>query len=232
MQSVTPESQAPPPAGAKVGFFGPMKTLASARQDVEELGGGRVRAWIEHETMRGVTPEMLRWWFENIDATTRWNGHDFSGAEVPVYRLWHPYDHIAVRWRRRVLDPAGRLARGSLLEIQENLGATIPVRARARVTRFDDEAFDFELLQGPIRFGELLHHYTAVDGGASFYTEMRVDVQLPMIGSLLTRLARRFRANDRLLRTWIQHNVEESGETEKFVPALFQRAMQEPTLTP
>ena len=82
------------------------------------------------------------------------------------------------------------------------------------------------------RFGELLHHYTAVDGGASFYTEMRVDVQLPMIGSLLTRLARRFRANDRLLRTWIQHNVEGSGETEKFVPALFQRAMQEPTLTP
>jgi hypothetical protein len=150
---------------------------------------------------------------------------------VPVYRLWHPYDHIAVRWTHRVLDSAGRLAPGSVLEIEENLGAEIPVRARTRVTRFDDEAFEFEILQGPIRMGELLHHYAATDGGASVYTEMRIDVRLPMIGAPATRIARRFRVSDRLLRTWIQHNVEESGETEKFVPALFQQAMQERTLT-
>ena len=36
------------PEPAKLGFFGPMKTLGSATWDIEELPGGGVRAWIVH----------------------------------------------------------------------------------------------------------------------------------------------------------------------------------------
>ena len=48
-------------SGPKTGFFGPMKGLDSARHTVERLAGGRLRASIEHDTMKGVSPEMLRW---------------------------------------------------------------------------------------------------------------------------------------------------------------------------
>ena len=56
-----------PQVGFKLGFFGPMKTLDSANATFDEYPDGRVRAQIEHEDMKGMTPEMLIWWFSNID---------------------------------------------------------------------------------------------------------------------------------------------------------------------
>lgn len=185
-------------SGPKAGFFGPMKGLDSVRHRVEHLSGGRLRASIEHDTMKGVSPEMLRWWFENIDTWTRYNGSDFTGPLVPVYRYWHPFDHITVRWRRRVYV-RGRLGPGSVIEIHEDLGGKHPVRARAKVSKFDDGAFN---------------------------TEARVGVQVPIIGRLLNWIIRR-QFTEELLRDWIVHNIEESGETEKFVPVLFEEAQRE-----
>ena len=156
--------------GPKTGFFGPMKSVDSARYTVERLPGGRLRATIEHDAMKRVSPAMLRWWFENIDTFTRYNGSDFTGPPVRVYRYWHPFDHITVRWRRRVYD-RGRLGPGSVIEIREDLGGKYPVRARARVTKFDDEAFNFDMLLGGfLRVGTLNHLYAEVEGGCSFYT--------------------------------------------------------------
>ncbi len=206
-----------------------MKSADSARYGVEHLSGGRVRAWIEHDTMKGVTPEILRWWFENIDTWTRYNGSDFTGPSVPVYRYWHPFDHIAVRWRRRVYV-RGRLGPGSVIEINEDIGGKHAVRAKARVSRFDDEAFNFDLLLGGlIRVGSLDHLYAEVEGGSSFYTEARVGVKVPIIGRLLNWAIRR-KFTEELLRDWIVHNIEESGETEKFVPALFEEARKTATV--
>ena len=45
--------------GFKTGFFGAMKTLESAKVNLDDYPDGRVRARIEHEDMKGVTPEML-----------------------------------------------------------------------------------------------------------------------------------------------------------------------------
>lgn len=211
--------------GPKIGLFGPMKSSHSARHAIESLPDGRVRAWIHHETMRGVSPKMVRWWFEHIDTWTHFNGRDFSGPAVPVYRMWHPYDHIAIKWARRVHDDSGRLAPGSVIRIEENVGARYEVRAKARVTKFDDEAFNFDLLlSGVTPIGHLLHEYAETEGGCSFYTEMLIGTTLPVIGRLLNSLLRRFAASEDFLRTWIVHNIEESGETEKFVPDLFEHA--------
>ena len=138
---------------AKLGFFGPLKTLESATWGIEELPKGSVRAWIDHATMSGVTPEVMRWWFENIDSRTTYNGTDFNGPEVPVYRYWHPFDHIRVRWEKKIPGPDGHIGPGSVIHIQETIGDRYPVDARARVTRFDDEAFNFELLVGGGRTG-------------------------------------------------------------------------------
>ena len=44
---------------------------------------------IEHDTIRSVTPAMLRWWFENLGGSM-----SFGGRTYPRYLLWHPRDHI------------------------------------------------------------------------------------------------------------------------------------------
>ena len=92
------------------------------------------------------------------------------------------------------------------------------------MTKFDDEAFNFDLLLGGlIRVGSLDHLYARVEGGSSFYTEARIGVNVPIIGPLLNWIIRR-KFTEELLRDWIVHDIEESGETEKFVPVLFEEA--------
>jgi len=39
---------------------------------------------IEHE-LHDVTPEMIDWWWDNMDNDT--------------YQLWHPEDHLALEWQ-------------------------------------------------------------------------------------------------------------------------------------
>jgi hypothetical protein len=176
--------------------------------------------------MHGVTPQMVRWWFEHSDTSTHFNGRDFTGPAVPVYRFWHPYDHIRCGWVHRVYDESGRLAPGSVIEIEENLGAQYPVRAKARVTQFDDSAFNFDLLLGGlVPAGHLLHEYAETRDGCSFYTEMLLGRDVPLLGRLANALARKLAgADEDFVRTWIVHNIEESGETEKFVPKLYEHA--------
>ena len=64
--------------------------------DVSRDWRGRLTVRIEHDTIRGVTPAMLRWWFENLGRSTTWDGDGFTGPEVSFYHLWHHRDHIAV----------------------------------------------------------------------------------------------------------------------------------------
>jgi hypothetical protein len=163
----------------------------------------------------------------DLDTFTRFNGVDFSGPPVPVYRYWHPFDHIRFSWAHRVHDASGRLAPGSVVRIEENLGARFPVRSRARVSKFDDTAFNFELLVGGrVKAGHLLHEYAEVEDGCSFYTEMLLGVEVPVVGRALNALFRSRVASEEFVRAWIVHNVEESGETEKFVPKLYRHALE------
>ena len=43
---------------------------------------GAMRVQIEHDDIAGATPQMMRWWFENMAGTTTWNGVDFTGPEI------------------------------------------------------------------------------------------------------------------------------------------------------
>jgi hypothetical protein len=209
----------------KLGFFGPMKTLDSASWALEAIGAGGLRAWIDHAPMPGVTPAIMRWWFEHVDSFTTFNGTDFTGPEVRAYRYWHPFDHIKVSWAKKVLGSDGRIGEGSVIAIDEDIGGRYPVRAKARVSRFDDGAFNFDLLAGGVApVGQVLHVWDPSEGGLRFRTEVIIDSPVPIIGPILTWLARRFAFTDDLLNAWILHNIEESGETERFVPQLYEHA--------
>ena len=211
---------------AKMGFFGAMKRLEDAESGIKPLPRGGVSAWIRHETMRGVTPAMMRWWFENIDQMTTYNGKDFSGPPVLAYRFWHPWDHIRTRWTKKRLGADGRIGVGSVIAIEEDVGGVYEVRVSATVSQFDDKAFNFDMKLLGMRVGRLYHLYESVEGGASFYTELRLESSVPILGRMLVKLARRFYFTDEILRAWLTHNVEEVGETEKFVPALYAHAQE------
>jgi hypothetical protein len=68
---------------------------------------------VDHE-LRGVTPEMIDWWWGHIDTTER-------------YKLWHPKDHKSFKWE--VSPKKGHV--GVIHRVEEEIGGT-PTTLRIR----------------------------------------------------------------------------------------------------
>ena len=212
----------------KIGFFGKMKPLESAESHFEHLHGGGMRASITHEVMRDMTIDQLVWWFHNIDQRTMFNGEDFNGAEIDNYKLWHPHDHIKVRWKKKRLNAGGHIQPGSIIHINETFAGHV-INEGTVVSQFDRGAFHFEMRLPGLKIGHVLHFYEEVDGGVLYRTELEIKCRAPIIGRFFTWLACRFFASEGMVRAWMIHNVEEVGESEKFIPQLYAHAMAQQT---
>jgi hypothetical protein len=207
----------------KIGFFGLMKSFDSAESSFKTISGGGLTATVKHELMRGVTIDHLIWWFHNIDQTTTFNGRDFDSTPIDAYKLWHPHDHIKVKWKKKITDDAGHIQPGSVIGIHETFGGFV-VNESSLITQFDREGFHFQMGIFGLKIGHLLHFYREIDGGVLYETEMEIKCRAPLIGKLLTWLACRFFATEPKIRAWMQHNIEECGESEKFIPQLYEHS--------
>src|SRR5438132_11962321 len=120
-----------------------MRDVADATIAVNELADGRVEHVIRHQPIAGVTPEMLVWFFENIDRELVWRGQ-----RAVAYRFWHPVDHIHFR-RHAKLGPGDRW------HIVEAMGANLEflVDTTFDVLKFDETGFIMAL----VKAGQLAH---------------------------------------------------------------------------
>lgn len=88
----------PPERGPEVPVAFTMKDVSTANTTVSSLPDGRVQIRIEHDLIRGVTPEMLMWFYENVPTAKV----EVGGRLYPLYHIWHPGDHVSVA----VITPA------------------------------------------------------------------------------------------------------------------------------
>lgn len=192
-----------------------MKPLASARTSMTRLPDGRLRMHIVHDLLSGVTPEMLHFWFQNVEGDVA-----FHGQVVPRYRLWHPRDHVAFRLAKRT-SPVGP---GSVFHIHEVFGRDprFVVNVLSDVRRLDAGGFDHfprKLFLHPVH---MTYRFERVAGGTRYENALVVGLEG----------APRF-ANEQLTRAafgeahgqaWLLHNVEEVSTFEHFLPALYASA--------
>jgi hypothetical protein len=192
-----------------------MKPLASARTSLERLEDGRLRMHIEHDVLHGVSPEMLLWWFQNLEGTMT-----LEGKVYDRYRVWHPRDHVAFRYAKRT-SPIGP---GSVFAIHEVFGRDPRFRidVLTDVRRLDEGGFDHfprRMLTHPVHMG---YRFERVAGGTRYTNSLVVGFEG----------APRF-VNNQLIahafteahgRAWLLHNVEEVGNFEFFLPALYASA--------
>jgi hypothetical protein len=92
----------------------PLRPEESAAHTVARHDG-EVVVTIEHAPLRGVTAEMLRWWYGHVPGTMA-----YAGGTWPRYLVWHPLDHIAYEVVRPA--PTGGVGTGAELHITEALG--------------------------------------------------------------------------------------------------------------
>lgn len=191
---------------------------------------GVLRVQIQHDDIAGVTPEMMRWWFENIAGTTTWNGENFDGPEIPVYHLWHHRDHIAVTPLTDAPDGTKNLgfAVGARSRIDEQFNDYRErIHAVMETTVLDEAEFTFTIVgPGGRSGGQIIHRYEAVPGGLSFYAETIVDVEAPVafLGPVLNRTFRPRVFSKATAEHWIRHNIQETGRSQDILPTLYEAA--------
>ncbi len=205
------------------------KPVSSAKwTDITVSPRGAITVQIEHDDLDGVTPEMLKWWFENLAGTSTWNGIDFTGPEILNYHLWHHRDHIAITPLSDGSDGTKNrgFRVGGLSRIDEQFNDHHDrIHQVMRTTRLDDSEFTFDIL-GPrgITAGRITHRYAPVPGGVSFYAETVVDARVPVAGPLINWLYRPMVFSRATAERWIRHNIEETGRTRDVLPVLYAAA--------
>ncbi|MBK6683253.1 MAG: hypothetical protein IPG45_02185 [Deltaproteobacteria bacterium] len=197
-------------------LLGPLKPVSSAKTTHERLPSGQLAMTIEHDVIRGVTPAMLRWWFENL-------GDEMvhEGVTYPRYLLWHPVDHIHWALARRA--PGGGSGQGAYFRIVEAFGADPNhyVDSVERVGKLDDTGITLVREILGVEVFRLEHHFGRTTVGATYRSRMVVGAPPGPFGWLFNRLVRPRVFSDAMGIAWLTHNVEEVGLFEHLLPHLY-----------
>ena len=212
------------PPVANLPWTSAMKPLDSAKTSVEVLADGRLHLTIEHDVLRGVTPEMLDYWFRHIEGELV-----VEGERVSRYSAWHPRDHVAyAAWP----SAEGTIGRGSVFRIHEVLGRNPAheVDVLTDVTRLDRGGFAHRpRLALGLPLARMDYTFAAVSGGTLYRNSMTIGLEGGAAARAFNRYVRPRMFSDAKVRAWLLHNEEEVGNLEHFVPALV--ALADPRAT-
>ena len=193
-----------------------MKPLDSAETGMKPLDDGRLELTIRHDIVKGVTPAMLGWWFRNIEGTM-----EHMGQTYPRYLIWHPIDHIHYAVVRRA--PDGTAGPGARFHIVEAFGANLDylVDSVADVPKNDDTGLTLSVRKFGMEVMRLEHTFTPVPEGTLYQSRMRVGTKAVPARFVVNPLIRRRVFTEAMGLAWLKHNVEEVGNFEFFLPALY-----------
>jgi len=191
------------------------KSVESARSGIEILPDGRMKCWIEHQVLRGVTPKMLVWWFQHLEGEM-----PYAGRKLNRYRVWHPRDHIAIEYASR--NPDGTVGVGSVIHLTEMLGANPDylVDVHTEIVKLDERGFGHRPTMGGFRFAAMDYEFKAVEQGTQYNNSLVVGTER-FFGTAVNPLIRKFVFDEARGRAWIKHNIEEVGNFEAFLPQLY-----------
>ncbi len=191
------------------------KSVESASTSTSVLDNGRLHIKICHEVIRGVTPEMLLWWFQNLEGDMY-----YEGRILPRYRVWHPRDHVSISYSKRADD--GTISAGAVLHIREAFGR-LPkffVDVKSTIRWLGIDGFVHRPRWHGLSIVVMSYKFSPAALGTT-YTN-RLIVGFPgRWARVLNWLIRRFVFTEERARAWIKHNVEEVGNFEAFLPELY-----------
>lgn len=193
-----------------------MKPVASARTTQSITHAGQLQLTIEHDNVRGVSPAMLRWWFENLGKNM-----SLDGVTYPRYLLWHPRDHI--HWELVQRSPEGGTGAGAYFRIVEAFAANphYYVDSTEHVEKLDEEGISLVRRIAGIEVFRLEHRFGEVPAGASYRSRMVVGVAAGACRWLFNHIARQRIFSDAMGTAWLTHNVEEVSMFENILPGLY-----------
>jgi hypothetical protein len=157
---------------------------------------GKTMDLVVDHILHEITPEMIDWWWDNIDTTER-------------YKLWHPKNHQSFQWE--VSPKNGHI--GAIQRIVENIGLPTMIRIRWEDPSTSPIPIEYDhALVGSILDRNdnptswLLHEYESIKNGTKLRTTFRLPARVPK----------------QFIEALRKHNKEEIGEFVSFLPKLYE----------
>jgi len=197
------------------------------------LANKQIELTISHDLLKGITPEMLHWWFCHID-----DAMQHLGGVYPRYRVWHPFDHI--HYSDLSDAPDGTGSAGTLRHIVEAFGANkrFLVNIIDLVAHLDEKGILLEteqtgitigvgnlLVPVPLHLSSLEHQFFPVANGIRYESRLLIGIDSGMGKFFINSIIRPLFIGKEMARAWLKHNVEEVGNFENFLPELFMKSI-------
>ena len=189
----------------------PLRPIDSATVAYVEAPHHRRRVTIDHQPLRGLTPEMLLDWYTHLGGTIR-----YGGEIIDRYLAWHPIDHI--EWELARPAPTGGAAEGARFRMVEAFGGRpdYKIDEVARVEKLDETGIRLVKRVGGVPVFQLEHTWSAGADGAHYVTVMDLGVRSALLAPVNRIVCQRF--PDDKVRAWVKHNIEEVGQLEYLLP--------------
>ena len=210
-----------------------LKPISSTHFAIETRPSGQFAVILNHSLLRGVTAEMIHWWFLNFpNLTVRLRdvlGYD--GKVVPAYLLWHPSNHVNAKLIGR-LGPGGTSRVGAKIHIQETMqyetyGLKYPVDTALQVLYCDGDGWSMGLVLpvfGKVMVLSIRFKDVIVDGrhlGVHYHYEIVAGLggRDPLSRYINKKITGHY--TQEFFSAWHLHNAIEVGTFENFLPALY-----------
>lgn len=202
------------------------KPVSSAKSGMETLPDSRLRCWIEHEIIHGVTPKMLVWWFSHLEGEV-----EIEGKSYNRYRVWHPEDHVFLEYAKRNED--GTIGVGSVIHLAEMLNANPKylVHIYTEIKKLDETGYIHHPSMHGLKIAQMDYEFAEVDDGTIYKNSLTIGFK-GFLGKIFNPLIKKFIFDDERGKAWIRHNIEEVGNFEFFLPKLYEteNSKQKPLL--
>jgi len=202
-----------PPA---LDFGWQMKTLTSAETNFTIDPDGVYKMTIAHDLIKGVTPDMLLWWFKNIGGTMTYQGKTYA-----KYRVWHPKDHI--HWSLEKSKSRNDIGVGAHFRIVEAFGRNPKqlVDSTEVVEKLDKTGIRLVRRIAGIEVFSLEHQFIPAGQNTNYKSQMIVGTNHKLFKRIFNGYIRPFIFTEAMAKAWLLHNIEEVGNFEFFLPELY-----------
>lgn len=190
--------------------------LNEAIYKTEIMTDGKILIEIQHPLLKGITPEMISWWYRNLASGKA----TIENKEYDYYLLFHLSEHGQTRVVAAATDGSPGMGVGAVIYRQEKFGSYLS-KGFGRVESFSNNGFVVTPVMGPLNFGRIEHTFEAKDGGTLYKVQTILGSDAPVIGPLLTYYIRVKQFPPEVVQEWIRHQVEEVGSLVHLLPQIY-----------
>jgi hypothetical protein len=196
-----------------------MKSIESAKTEFVIDKDGVFKLKIEHESICGVTPQMLFWWFNNLEGEMT-----YKGQKYPKYLVWHPKDHIHWSLAKRLHDKESADFHFRIVEAFDR-NINFLVDSIELVEKLDETGIRLVRKIGNMEVFTLEHSFIPNGNDTIYKSEMMVGINKKPFGKFFNTLIKPLFFSEKMATAWLKHNIEEVGNFEFFLPELYSNEM-------